>query len=129
MPSQSANHAHANMPKLKGLSLRQPWAELVIRGVQQVEQRTRPVRIRGRVYIYASLGRLDPLDEADAAAEYGLDVDSLPRGVVIGTVEIADCVDVGYGEYEWKLENPQRLPQPVPPIEKPQPVWFHPFGK
>lgn len=114
--------------KLKGLSLRQPWAELVIRGEKTVEYRSRPVNIRGRIYIYASLGRLHADDEADAAEEYGLDVDGLPRGVVIGTVEITDCLDNG-GEYEWQLSKPVRLPKPLPPVEKPQPVWIHPFGK
>ena len=40
-----------------------------------------------RVYIYAGLQRIEPEDEARLAAEIGLDVDALPRGVIVGTVE------------------------------------------
>ena len=54
--------------------------------------------------------------------------ENLPRGMMVGTVEIADCVGSD-GEYEWILANPQRLPEPLPPAEQPQPVWFYPFGR
>ena len=39
------------------LSIRQPYAELILRGIKTVEYRTRPTRIIGeRFYIYASKG-------------------------------------------------------------------------
>jgi len=43
-------------------------------------------------------------------------IDDLPRGVVVGTVEIIDCVQDG-DDYEWHLANPQRLAVPLPPQE------------
>jgi predicted transcriptional regulator len=37
------------------LSIRQPYAELILRGIKTVEYRSRPTRIIGeRFYIYAS---------------------------------------------------------------------------
>jgi hypothetical protein len=40
---------------MRALSIRQPWAELILRGVKTVEYRSRPTRIIGeRFYIYAS---------------------------------------------------------------------------
>lgn len=117
----------SEMPKLKGLSLRQPWPEQIMRGEKTEEFRQVPTKHRGRIYIYASLGRLE--DEQELSEEYGYDVVALPRGVVIGTVEITDCVyQPDEGDYAWFLANPQRLDPPVPPIERPQPIWFHPFG-
>jgi hypothetical protein len=100
-----------------------------MRGEKTMEYRQRPVQFRGRVYIYASLGRWSREEEADFAAEVGYPIEELPRGVVIGTVEIVDCTDEGYGDFGWHLVNPVRLDPPVAPIERAQPIWFHPFGK
>lgn len=42
---------------MRALSIRQPWAELIMRGVKTVEYRSRPTRIVGeRFYIYAAKG-------------------------------------------------------------------------
>ena len=43
---------------MRALSIRQPWAELILRGVKTVEYRSRPTRIVGeRFWIYASKGK------------------------------------------------------------------------
>lgn len=115
----------SNPEKLKALSIRQPWAELILRGQKTVEYRSQPTKTRGRVYVYASL---TAADGAECEADLGCPVEDLARGVVVGTVEIVDCVGVD-GEYEWYLANPQRLADPLPTHEQPQPVWFHPFGR
>ncbi|MDX1927890.1 MAG: SNF2-related protein, partial [Pirellulaceae bacterium] len=116
--------------KLKGLSIRQPWAEMILQGVKTVEYRSLPTKLRGKIYIYASLGKtdLDPADRADIELELDKPIASLPTGVVVGTVEVTDCHGSD-GEFEWHLENPERLSSPLRPIEQPQPVWFHPFGR
>ena len=108
----------AQLPQLRALSIRQPWAELILRGEKTVEYRSKPTNIRGEVYIYASLASPEPGQELD---------ETLPRGLVVGTVEIVGCSGSD-GEYEWELENPKRLAEPVAPTQQPQPVWFYPFG-
>lgn len=113
--------------QLKALSIRQPWAELILRGEKTVEYRSQPTKIRGRVYIYAALGRAES-DDDGITDELQETLAALPRGKIVGTVEIADCVGSD-GEYEWMLVNPQRLDEPIAPNEQPQPVWFHPFGR
>lgn len=107
---------------MKALSIRQPWAELIMRGIKTVEFRSRPTMVRGRIHIYAALGRCDPQDEADIAADYGIDVAGLPRGVIVGTVELFDCD----GD-EWLLRNPERAKELRKPDNHPMPVWFTPF--
>ena len=72
---------------MRALSIRQPHAEAIMRGVKTIEYRSRATRIRGRIYIYASLGRYSSDEEAEMLGEYGIDdvgVNDLRRGVIIG---------------------------------------------
>jgi predicted transcriptional regulator len=98
------------------LSVRQPYADQIMRGTKRIEYRSRPTKVRGRVYIYASL---------KPASSRGED---LPRGVIVGAVEIHNCTG-SPGKYHWHLRNPKRLSRPRKPVGKPQPVWFNPFPK
>jgi hypothetical protein len=78
----------------RALSIRQPHAEAIMRGVKKIEYRAGPTKIRGRVYVYACQGRYSAEEEARMMDNYGIkDVgcDELPRGVLIGTIEIHDC--------------------------------------
>jgi hypothetical protein len=46
---------------MRALSIRQPWAELILRGVKTVEYRSRPTRVIGeRFHIYAPLKHATP---------------------------------------------------------------------
>ena len=112
---------------LRALSVRQPWAELIMNGDKEIEYRSYPTDVRGVVYIYASATRYPAEDERDIQSEYGLDLDSLPRRVIVGTVEVYDCRQGSKGGYEWLLRSPTRLPKPLKPKRKPEPSWFFPF--
>lgn len=112
---------------LRALSVRQPWAELIMLGDKEIEYRNYPTDVRGIVYIYASATRYPAEDEQDMQSEYGLDLNSLPRGVIVGTVEVYDCQQGADGGYEWHLRSPTRLSKPLKPKRKPEPSWFFPF--
>jgi len=112
---------------LRALSVRQPWAELIMLGDKEIEYRNYPTDVRGVVYIYASATRYPVEDEQQMQSESGLDLDSLPRGVIAGTVEVYDCQQGTDGGYEWLLRNPSRLVNPFKPKRKPEPAWFFPF--
>ena len=112
--------------QLRALSIRQPSAELILRGEKTVECRSQPTNIRGRVYIYASLAKPEPHDPT-VQDDGGRPV-TLPRGVIVGTVDITGCEENG-GEYDWEIANPRRLAEPLSPKEQPQPVWFYPDRK
>jgi len=105
--------------QLRALSIRQPWAEHILLGEKTVEYRSRPTKVRGRVYVYASLAKPEAGDPVSH---------DFPRGLIVGTVEVTAC-DGSDGEYEWQLCNPERLSEPLAPQEQPQPVWFYPFGR
>ena len=108
----------------KAISVRQPYAEQIMMGVKTQEYRAIPTNIRGRIYIYAS-NTLEKNDEE--IKKTGKNADELIRGVLIGTVEITDCLKLNERDFAWQLQNPFRLEQPIKPTNKPQPVWFNPF--
>lgn len=110
---------------VRALSVRQPHAEAILRGVKKVEYRSGPTKIRGRILIYASLGRYSAKDESAMMADYGIEdvaCGNLPRGVLVGSVELFDC-DGG----DWHVRKPERAEKLVQPTKQPQPVWFYPF--
>jgi len=106
----------------RALSIRQPFAELILRGVKKIEYRSVATNLRERVYVYASKTPSDPELYEDA----GLDPAAFPTGVLVGTVEIAGCTGEP-GDYRWKLRAPERLAEPLVPRARAQPVWFRPF--
>ena len=110
------------MENLRALSIRQPYAEQIMRGTKKIEYRSRPTNIRERVYIYASLQPGNPDTWRAMKKQPG----DLPTGVLIGTVEVVGCTGEP-GNYEWHLAHPQRLAKPVKPKKHPQPAWFNPF--
>ena len=114
---------------MRALSIRQPNAEAIMRGVKKIEYRFRPTKIRERIYIYAAKGRFTPETEAEMMANYKImdkDCDDLPRGVLIGTVELFDCTG-DKGDFHWHVRNPERAKKRLKPKERPQPAWFNPF--
>ena len=112
---------------MKALSIRQPWAELILQGRKTIELRTWQTHYRGRVAIHAS-----QTVQEEACVAYGLDPARVVRGALVGTVELVDISPLDEAAWEalrdqhlslrdfpgpvfgWRLETPQPLPQPIP---------------
>ena len=109
---------------IRAISIRQPYVEMILTGKKKNEYRSRSTKIRETVYLYASRQLAeDPwgFDEKDKKIE------DLPRGCIIGTVEIVDCVwDYDYDCYAYVLKNPKRLEKPLFAKNKAQPVFWRP---
>ncbi len=99
------------------LSIRQPYAELILRGEKLHESRSRPTNVRGRIYIYAP-------KTWDAIPDHL--PEELDIGAIVGSVEIVGCIKSETG-WRWLLKSPHRLDQPIEPVKRPQPVFFKPF--
>ena len=107
---------------MKAISIRQPWAWLILHAGKNIENRDWPTRIRGRVLVHAgkTMYHTDYLD-----AKCFLDMsfpsivlpakESLERGGLVGSVEIADCVTTSdspwfFGNFGFVLRNPKPMP-------------------
>ncbi|MFY9830510.1 MAG: ASCH domain-containing protein [Rhodoplanes sp.] len=110
---------------MKALSIRQPWAELIVAGLKDIENRTWRTDYRGPVLIHAGM-KIEPID-ADLREWVkrisGFDLpqaDDLLRGGIVGQAEIVDLVQSSSspwfsGPYGFVLANARRLPfRPMP---------------
>ena len=108
---------------MRALSIRQPYAEMILRGEKTIEYRSRPTRLIGqRFYIYAARKWAGVNGHASEDIQPG----DAPTGVIVGTATITKC-ERNHAGYEWHLSDVKRLPKPRKPKGRPQPVWFKPF--
>lgn len=107
---------------MKILSIRQPWAYLIVNGIKDLENRDWQTRFRGPLLIHAGkqfdsdgIGWiLSKLDEAEQK-RFSLDRASYPLGGIVGIVKMVNCVTASesrwfVGEYGWCFERAQPLP-------------------
>ncbi len=116
---------------MKGLSLTQPWASLVARGVKRVETRSWSTHYRGPLAIYAA--KSFPPDcqaFAERCAILGLTPCALPLGAIVAIATLAGCRntedvrhqlsplehhlgDYADGRYAWFLTDIHVLESPI----------------
>src|SRR5262245_275091 len=100
---------------LRALSIRQPYAELILRGLKDVENRSWETKHRGRLLIHAAAAQVDH-QEMD---RWGFAVEDLPRGALVGVVDLQDCTTQrgsrwhNSGSQGWYLAEPRRFSRPV----------------
>jgi predicted transcriptional regulator len=102
----------------RAISIRQPYIEQILAGTKKREFRSRSTRIRERVYLYAAMRLAE-------GADLTPDLAALPKGLIVGSVEIADCRDLGHC-YGYVLKNPRRYRYPVRASGQPQPGFWRP---
>lgn len=106
------------------LSIRQPWAWLIIHAGKDIENRNWPTRYRGPLLIHAAKGMtreeyqsvhlfLQHFKLMDLAQFPSFE--SLERGGIIGQVTVTGCVDKSaspwfFGNYGFTLADPRPLP-------------------
>jgi hypothetical protein len=113
---------------MKALSIRQPWADLIVRGIKTLELRSWTVNYRGPLAIHAS----QTVDRA-ACQAHGLDPDQVSTGAIIGVVDLVSIVELddkafvsrqnehlatdGFKTsplYGWQIATPHALSRPRP---------------
>jgi hypothetical protein len=104
------------------LSVRQPWAWLIVSGWKNIENRPRRTNVRGRILIHAS----KTMTRADYEAceililgfGWGIPLphfDDLERGGIVGETTILDCVtehtsEWFFGPFGYVLTGSKTLP-------------------
>lgn len=111
---------------MKVLSVRQPWADLIVSGPKDVENRARRSNYRGPLLIHASqavdsqgmeelITELRQVGDEDGIAFHS----NSPTGCIVGLVEMVDCVtehpsDWFEGPFGYVLEKPLLFVHPIP---------------
>lgn len=131
------------LPNHLAFGIQQPWAELILRGIKTIEIRRLPVRPGGPIYLYASR-KPSNVSYAKAAIEkHGLDLEKLPRGVLVGVIHVVACrsatpedesaacvpADFLIGKKAWVVGEVVRLEPPQPILNLPFGMWFYPFAQ
>jgi len=107
---------------LKALTIRQPWAQLIIYGIKDVENRSWQTKYRGPLLIHAGL-TVDREDERyyrELCQEEDLPWPTpVPTGCIVGIVQLVDCVTESdsewfYGPFGWVLEKALQFETPIP---------------
>lgn len=119
---------------MKTISIKQPWASLIVHGIKDIENRTWacPKKYIGkRVLIHASAKPIEMRNPSSVFTrdqwELLADIDKMhiiggkySTGSIIGSVEIVDCVInhpsiwAEKGVYNWVLANPIIFANPIP---------------
>jgi hypothetical protein len=104
---------------MKTLSLKQPWAELVISGKKKIEIRKWNTKFRGEFLIHSS-----KTPDSKGMKKFGFK--NLPCGFIIGKAKLTKVkkylnedelnsdkelhlADSGWGNYGFIIENPKRI--------------------
>ena len=112
---------------MKCLTIKQPWASLIVNGYKRYEFRSWKTKYRGKILIHAGMSL--EKECVDRFKKYNLDY---IKGAIIGEAEIVDCIlvdacfddnlrkenDIVYssdhvGLYAWKLDNIKKYDEPI----------------
>lgn len=109
---------------MKALSLKQPFAELILQGKKTIELRKWNTSFRGEFLIHSSKN-----PDSKSMKKFGFQ--NLPCGFILGKATLIDVkkyenseehikdkdkhlADSGWGNYGFVLKTPKRLKNPVP---------------
>ena len=100
---------------MKALSIRQPWAWLIVHGGKDIENRTWATKYRGPVLIHT--GKKINVEAHNRLVAEGIGlppIEDLETGGIIGRCNIADCVTQSEskwfgGPFGFVLENQQPM--------------------
>ncbi|MBS3141287.1 ASCH domain-containing protein [Candidatus Woesearchaeota archaeon] len=109
---------------MKSLSIKQPWAELIMQGKKSIELRKWKTSFKGEFYVHAS-------GNQDEEQMKRFNLKDLPRQAIIGKITLVEvkkyeneqeflkdknkhqAEKMEFGSYGFILENPVRLEKPI----------------
>lgn len=105
---------------MKALSIRQPWAWLIVNGHKPIENRSWRTAYRGPLLIHAAQGmtRAEYAHARDLAEQVGVTIpafDDLERGGIVGQATVTGCIADSdspwfFGKYGFELADAKPLP-------------------
>lgn len=93
------------MNKKYALSIKQPWAELILNNKKNIELRSWKTNFRGEFYIHAS-----KTVDKEACLKFGINPKTLTYGAIIGKGELLDIKEYyTFEQFERDKKNHQAL--------------------
>ena len=128
------------MAKYKVLTVRQPYASLLVNGIKDVENRSRRTNYRGTVLIHAAKEVHDVVSFLKTRHEFTVEEIAMMTqmndveendlfGCIVGSVEIVDCVQdstsewAERGQWHWICRNAKVFAQPVRNVKGRLGLW------
>lgn len=128
---------------MKVLTIREPWASLIIEGYKEYEFRSWKTNYRGKILIHAGLN----IEKDNLVKFKDYDI-NIQKGKIIGEAMLTDCIKVTedfqkellkkdkivYGQsdhasdYAWKLENVIKYEEPIS-VKGKLGLWNYEFEK
>lgn len=97
------------------LSIKQPWAWLIVNGHKNIENRDWPTKFRGEFLVHTGK-KPDDIDPEWFKTQFGIEIPkNLPLGGIVGKATIVDCVSESqspwfFGDYGFVLTDATVLP-------------------
>jgi hypothetical protein len=119
------------MENIPALTVKQPWARLIMLGIKNVENRSWTTDYRGRLFIHAGRSwdgtELSTEQLRQATRQIAPNREDHVYGAIIGTVELTEIVEDsespwarksgpsgGRAVHHWLISNPRQLSAPIP---------------
>jgi hypothetical protein len=106
---------------MRMLTVRQPWAALIVAGIKDVENRPWTTRFRGSLLIHA--GRKTDAEGFELMERLGVTLDGpLLHGLILGSVNITDIREDSpspwavAGAHHWLLADARPAISPMPAL-------------
>lgn len=102
---------------MKALSVRQPWAWLIVNGYKDIENRDWATNLRGRISVHTGVHRVTKAEYKRFTTQCRIraikrypEIDCFQTGGIVGSVEIVDSVTKSNsywfeGKYGFVLKN------------------------
>lgn len=132
------------MAKYKVLTVRQPYASLLVNGIKDVENRSRRTNYRGTVLIHASAKMHDVVEKLSGYLQDGVPLIGIEKDImreadyaesydrmsaILGSVDIVDCVQnhpsewAEKGQWHWVCANARRFEHPIYDVKGKLGIW------
>jgi hypothetical protein len=102
---------------VKVLTVHNPWAWLIVRGLKRIENRSRPTKHRGPLLVHAGRTYVPDVPLPPEAPP----VETMPYSAIVGRVTLLDCVPLAdaapgphtHGPFCWLLGDAVAFEQPI----------------
>lgn len=134
---------------MKTLSIKQPFASLIVYGLKDVENRTWTTPYRGKILIHAGSAAIqhcfwdnEPREHFESYMTHNSfgnipDMSEFPTGAIVGYVDLKDCVkehdsiwaDPFEDVYKWVFTNAFYFDEPILNVKGKLRLWEYPLDE